>query len=90
MYNLKVHVLIPCICYIHLVWCASQCECPNGLVRQFSVPQREYPLGGSSEKGSHVYFLLQVFWVILLFDINSFQWDKLSCFVDYCIIEEQS
>ncbi len=37
---------------------------------QFSVPQIEYPLGGSSKKGSHVYFLLQVFWVILLFDIN--------------------
>ncbi len=37
----------------------------------------EYPLGGSSKKGSHVYFLLHVFWVILLlyqivllFDIN--------------------
>ncbi len=25
---------------------------------------------GSCRKGSHVYFLLQVFWVILLFDIN--------------------
>ncbi len=37
---------------------------------QFSEPQIEYPLGGSSKKGSHVYFLLQVFWVILLFDIN--------------------
>ncbi len=34
---------------------------------QFSVPQIEYPLGGSCKKGSHVYFLLQVFWVILLF-----------------------
>ncbi len=34
---------------------------------QFSVPQIEYPLGGSSKKGSHVYFLLQVFWVILWF-----------------------
>ncbi len=34
---------------------------------QFSVPQIEYPLGGSSKKGRHVYFLLQVFWVILLF-----------------------
>ncbi len=33
---------------------------------QFSVPQIEYPLVGSSKKGSHVYFLLQV----LLFDIN--------------------
>ncbi len=37
---------------------------------QLSVPQIEYPLGGSSKKGSHVYFLLQVFWVILLFEIN--------------------
>ncbi len=36
----------------------------------FSVPQIEYPLGGSSQKGSHVYFLLYVFWVVLLFDIN--------------------
>ncbi len=39
-------------------------------IAQFSVPQIENPLGGSSKKGSHVYFLLQVFWVILLFDIN--------------------
>ncbi len=37
------------------------------IVFQFSVPQIEYPLGGSSKKGGHVYFLLQVFWVILLF-----------------------
>ncbi len=37
---------------------------------QFSEPQIEYPLGGSSKKSSHVYFLLQVFWVILLYDIN--------------------
>ncbi len=34
---------------------------------QFSVPQIEYPLGDSSKKRSHVYFLLPVFWVILLF-----------------------
>ncbi len=27
---------------------------------QFSVPQIEYPLGGSSKKGSHVYFRLIV------------------------------
>ncbi len=27
---------------------------------QFSVPQIEYPLGGSSKKGSQVYFLLIV------------------------------
>ncbi len=31
---------------------------------QLSVPQIEYPLGGSSKKGSHAYFLLQVFWVV--------------------------
>ncbi len=37
---------------------------------QFSVSQIKYPLGGSSKKGSHVYFLLQVFRIILLFDIN--------------------
>ncbi len=44
---------------------------------QFSVPQIEYPLGGSSKKGSHVYFLLQDFCaillfcqIVLLFDIN--------------------
>ncbi len=40
------------------------------LLAEFSVPQIEYSLVGSSKKGSHVYFLLQVFWVILLFDIN--------------------
>ncbi len=35
-------------------------------VEQFSVPRIECPKG-SSKKGSHVYFLLWVFWVILLF-----------------------
>ncbi len=33
---------------------------------QFSLPQMEYPLGGSSKKGSHVYFLLIVAMVLLL------------------------
>ncbi len=37
---------------------------------QFLVSQIEYPLRDSSKKGSHVYFMLQVFWVILLFDVN--------------------
>ncbi len=41
----------------------------NSTKHKFSVPQIEYSLGGSSKKGSHVYFPLQVFWVILLFDI---------------------
>ncbi len=36
-------------------------------INQFSVPQIEYPLGGSSKTGSHVYFLLHIFLVILLF-----------------------
>ncbi len=39
----------------------------------FLVPQIEYPLGGSIRKGSHGYFLLQVFCVVLLFDINVVQ-----------------
>ncbi len=42
----------------------------NRLQLEFSVPQIEYPLGGNSKKGSHVYFLLQFFWITLLFDIN--------------------
>ncbi len=33
---------------------------------QFSVAQIEYPLGGSSKKGSHVYFLLIVAMVLQL------------------------
>ncbi len=42
----------------------------NVIQCQFSVPQIEYQLGRSIKKSSHVYFLLQVFWVILLLDIN--------------------
>ncbi len=33
---------------------------------EFSVPQIKYPQGGSSKKGSHVYFLLMVAMVLLL------------------------
>ncbi len=36
----------------------------------FSVSEIEYPIGGGSKKGRLVYFLLDVFWVVLLFDIN--------------------
>ncbi len=50
--------------------------------KEFSVPQIEYPQGGSSKTGSHVYFLLQVFWeillfcqIVLLFDRNVVQYD---------------
>ncbi len=37
---------------------------------QFSIPQIDYPLGGSCKKGSHVYFMFQVFWLIILFWSN--------------------
>ncbi len=37
---------------------------------EFTVPRIGYPLGGISKNGSHVYVLLQVFRVILLFEIN--------------------
>ncbi len=33
---------------------------------QFSVPQIEYTLGGTSKMGSHIYFLLIVAMVLLL------------------------
>ncbi len=32
----------------------------------FAVPQTEYPLGGSSDKNSHVYFLLIIAMLLLL------------------------
>ncbi len=35
-------------------------------INQFSVPQIEYPLGGISKTGSHVYFLLIVAMILLL------------------------
>ncbi len=40
------------------------------MLYQFPVPQIEYLLRGASKKSSHVYFLLQVFCVKLLFDTN--------------------
>ncbi len=48
-----------------------QAVCRNLLYKyyqtgQFSVPQIEYALGGSSKKGSHAYFLLNVAMVLLL------------------------
>ncbi len=33
---------------------------------EFAVPQIEYPLGGSSKQGSHIYFLLIVAMALLL------------------------
>ncbi len=46
-----------------------QTKTANLSMLKFSVPQIEYPLGGSCKKGSHVYFLLQDFWVILFCQI---------------------
>ncbi len=34
--------------------------------KEFSVPQIEYPLRGSRQKGNHVYFLLIVAMVLVL------------------------
>ncbi len=38
----------------------------DGHTAEFSVPQIEYPLGGSSQTGSHVYFKLIVAMLLLL------------------------
>ncbi len=60
--------------------CYINCKYSNNVMRskfKFSVPQIEYPPGGSSKTGSHVYFLSHVFWekllfcqIVLLFDGN--------------------
>ncbi len=52
---LPFHIVIHCLAF------------PICFHSQFSVPQIEYPPGGSSKTDRHVYFLLQVFWEILLF-----------------------
>ncbi len=51
----------------------------------FSVSRTEYPIGGSIKIGSHVYFLFQVFRIILLFDINVVL--MLPCWPDVTIVE---
>ncbi len=45
---------------------------------EFSVPQIEYPLGGSSKKGSHVYFLLIVAMVLLLWHHIVLLWHQIT------------
>ncbi len=71
-----------CLCYfmsmnyvfLHLYFSVSVqishlCQCNhlhNALSCQFAVLQIEYPLGSSSKKGSHIYFLLIVAMVLLL------------------------
>ncbi len=44
----------------------------------FSVPQIEYPLGGSSKKGSHDYFLLIVAMVLLLWRQIVLLWHQIT------------
>ncbi len=50
----------------------------NTFVTQFSVPQIEYPLGGSSKKGSHIYFLLIVAMVLLLWHQIVLLWHQVT------------
>ncbi len=45
---------------------------------QFSVPQIEYLLGGSSKKGSHVYFLLILAMVLLLWRQFVLLWHQVT------------
>ncbi len=47
-------------------------------VSQFSVPQIEYPLGGSMIKGSHVYFLLIVAMILLLWHQIVLLWHQFT------------
>ncbi len=48
---------------------------------EFSLPQIEYPLGGSSKKGSHVYFLLIVAIVLLLWHQILLLWHQVTMVV---------
>ncbi len=61
--NFHIQGIMPIVFAGRLVEQLWRCE---GLkFSQISVPQIEYPLGGSSKKGSHVYFLLIVAMVLL-------------------------
>ncbi len=51
------------------------------LKQQFSVPQIEYPLVGSSKKGSHVYFLLMVAMVLLLWRPIVLLWHQNNIYI---------
>ncbi len=44
----------------------------------YNIPQIEYPLGGSSKKGSHVYFLLIVCMVLLLWHQIVLLWHQVT------------
>ncbi len=43
-----------------------KCNNLHNVILEFSIPQIEYTLGGTSKMGSHVYFLLIVAMVLLL------------------------
>ncbi len=46
--------------------------------KEFSVPQIEFPPGGSSKKGIHVYFLLIVAMVLLLWCQIVLLWHQIT------------
>ncbi len=65
--QLKCLIIIFCHIYLpNINYCMKSMMCTELPHTQFSVPQIEYPLGGNSKKGSHVYFLLRVAMVLLL------------------------
>ncbi len=49
--------------------------------QKFSVPQIEYPLGGSTKKGSHVYFLLIIAMVLLLWGQIVLLWHQKNIYI---------
>ncbi len=54
------------LCCILISWHIKYHQHSIRMSAQFSVPQIEYPLGSNSKMGSHVYFLLIVAMVLLL------------------------
>ncbi len=69
-----------CHCSVHLQALALLLVfvCQLTCLGQFSVPQIEYPLGGSSKKGSHVYFLFIVAMVLLLWHQIVLLWHQFT------------
>ncbi len=62
-----MHVLAKCFLRISCLFTFSDVvQNVDSSAKKFSVPQVEYPLGGSSKKGSHVYFLLIVAMILPL------------------------
>ncbi len=61
----------------YIAWSRAQ-PSKAWITNQFSEPQIEYPLGGSSKKGSHVYFLLTVAMVLLLWHQIALLWHQFT------------